>query len=234
MGAPFQSNAGPGSHLVSDDVIAAARNLLGDGNRRHLLGIVGAPAAGKSTLAEALVQLLYDQAVNVPMDGFHLAERQLARLGLTDRKGAPHTFDPSGYVALLARIHDDFGHGEVVYAPVFKREIGEPVAGAIAVEPTTPLVITEGNYLLLEESPWCKIPPLLDEVWYLDIADEVREDWLAARHVRHGRTEAESWAWIAHNDRPNAAQVTASSKRADRHLIWDGTTIRFRQLAEDL
>lgn len=234
MTDPSQLSADTPGQPVSADVIAAARKLLGDGSQRCLLGIVGAPGAGKSTLTDVLVHQLYDQAVNVPMDGFHLAERQLARLGLTDRKGAPRTFDANGYVALLARIRHGFENGDTVYAPVFEREIGEPVAGAIAVEPATPLVITEGNYLLLEEPPWCEILHMLDEVWYLNIADDVRENWLADRHVCHGRTRTESWDWIAHNDRPNASQVTASSNRADRHLIWDGTTIRFQQPAADL
>lgn len=234
MTDPLQSGAGTRVQLVSENVITAARKLVGDGSQRCMLGIVGAPAAGKSTLADALVHLLGDQAVNVPMDGFHLAERQLSRLGLADRKGAPGTFDVSGFVALLARIRNGFGHEDLVYAPVFEREIGEPIAGAIAVDPATPLVITEGNYLLMEESPWSDIVPLLDEVWYLDIADDLREDWLAARHVHHGRTQAEAWAWIVHNDRPNAAQVNASSSRADRHLVWDGATIRFRLPTEEL
>jgi len=122
--------------------------LLADG-RRKLLGLVGAPGSGKSTVAQALLDALPGRAQVVPMDGFHLANAELRRLGRAGRKGAPDTFDSAGYVALLRRLRTQPA-GETVYAPEFRRDIEEPVAGAIGVRPDTPLVITEGNYLLLE------------------------------------------------------------------------------------
>jgi pantothenate kinase len=119
--------------------------------QRVMLGLVGAPGAGKSTLAQSLGQAFASIAQVVPMDGFHLANIELQRLGRAGRKGAPDTFDSAGYAALLRRIRDQRGDGhEIVYAPEFRREIEEPIAGAIAVLPSTRLVITEGNYLLLE------------------------------------------------------------------------------------
>jgi pantothenate kinase len=124
------------------------------GGQRKLLGLAGAPGAGKSTLAAALLEAVgADRAQVVPMDGFHLANVELQRLGRAARKGAPDTFDSAGYVALLQRLREQRPDGGIVYAPEFRREIEEPVAGAIAVLPTTQLVITEGNYLLHDAGP---------------------------------------------------------------------------------
>ncbi|MDY0748225.1 nucleoside/nucleotide kinase family protein [Paucibacter sp. R3-3] len=185
------------------------------GGRRVMLGLVGCPGAGKSTLAESLQQAFPDIAQVVPMDGFHLANVELQRLGFASRKGAQHTFDAAGYVALLQRLRAQ-REGEVVYAPEFRREIEEPVAGAIPVFPETRLVITEGNYLLLDESPWARVRPLLDEVWFVDVDDTLRNERLVARHQRFGRTREAALAWIAGNDALNAEVIAATRGRADR------------------
>lgn len=185
--------------------------------QRTMLGLVGAPGAGKSTVAAQLLAALPGRAVVVPMDGFHLANAELARLGYEDRKGAPHTFDAAGYVAMLARLRLRAA-GEVVYAPVFRREIEEAVAGAIAVPPEVELVITEGNYLLLNDGHWAGVRPLLDAAWYIDIDDEVRRTRLVARHMQFGRTAGEALAWVMRTDEPNAMLVAASRVRADLAL----------------
>lgn len=185
--------------------------------RRTILGLVGAPGAGKSTVAAQLLAALPGRAVVVPMDGFHLANVELARLGYSDRKGAPHTFDSAGYVALLARLRQPTP-GEVVYAPLFQREIEEAVAGAIAVPADVELVITEGNYLLLEEGHWAGVRAQLDAVWYIDIDDALRRERLVARHVQHGRTPEQARAWVMRSDEANAVLVAATRARADLAL----------------
>jgi pantothenate kinase len=182
--------------------------------QRTMLGLVGAPGAGKSTVAARLLAALPGRAVVVPMDGFHLANSELARLGYSERKGAPHTFDSAGYVALLARLRQRAA-GEVVYAPAFRREIEEAVAGAIAVPPEIELVITEGNYLLLGDGHWAGVRPQLDAVWYVDIDDALRRSRLIARHVHYGRTEEQAREWVMRSDEANAVLVAASRARAD-------------------
>lgn len=182
--------------------------------RRYMLGLAGAPGAGKSTVAQRLLDALPGHAVVVPMDGYHLANTELARLGRAGRKGAPDTFDSAGYVAMLARLRLHVPD-EVVYAPEYRREIEEAVAGAIAVPPDIELVITEGNYLLLDQGYWAGVRAQLDAVWYVDVDSELRRERLAARHVRYGRTAEQAHAWVWQTDEPNAVLVEASKVRAD-------------------
>ncbi|MFC8620777.1 nucleoside/nucleotide kinase family protein [Streptomyces anulatus] len=187
---------------------------LADTGGRCLLGIAGPPGAGKSTLAEQLVTALDGRAALVPMDGFHLAAAELERLGRADRKGAPDTFDAAGYTALLRRLRaPDPVHA--VYAPAFDRSLEEPVAGSLPVPPAVPLVVTEGNYLLLDDGPWAPVRGLLDEVWFLDLDPEVRVRRLVDRHVRHGRPRHRAEAWVARSDEANARLVERGRDRAD-------------------
>ena len=184
---------------------------------RHLLGICGAPGAGKSRLADHLART-YGAAV-VPMDGFHLADAELARRGLLDRKGAPDSFDGWGYAALLARLRARPDH--VVMAPSFERDIEQPVAGAIPVSPDAGLVVTEGNYLLLDEDPWPAVRERLDAVWHVLTDDRVRVPRLVARHVAFGKTPEQARAWVERVDEANARLVEAARQRAD--LVLDLT-----------
>lgn len=194
------------------DPLARAASLLASGGRR-ILGLTGAPGAGKSTIAAQVVAALGPDAAFVPMDGFHLANVELARLGRAGRKGAPDTFDAAGYVALLRRLRDPVA-GEIVYAPAFRREIEEPIAGAIPVPAEVRLVVTEGNYLLFGGA-WAGVRPLLDEAWYVEGDDAQRRAWLLARHVAHGRTPDEAAAWIEVTDEPNAERIRTTRELAD-------------------
>ena len=152
--------------LSAHEAVERARGLAAGSDSRTLLGITGPPGAGKSSLADAVVHAV-PSAVLVPMDGFHLAQRVLDDLALADRKGAPETFDRYGFAALLRRVRDQTPDGPVVYAPEFRRDLEEPIAGAIAVPTQTRLVVTEGNYLLL----WPEVAALLDEVWWVDLPE---------------------------------------------------------------
>jgi pantothenate kinase len=204
--------------MIEDRFLVRLQQLIADGQRR-ILGLVGAPGAGKSTLAQAILEALPGRAVVVPMDGFHLANVELERLGCASRKGAEDTFDSAGYVALLGRLRAQ-RYNEMIYAPTFRREIEEPVAGAIPVMPDVPLVITEGNYLLLEHGHWKAVRPLLDEAWYVDVDPELRRQRLVARHVKFGRDEDAARNWVQETDEVNAALIDSTRARADLVFQW--------------
>lgn len=193
---------------------AAGRGQTGGVTVRRIIGIAGCPGSGKSTLAAALVAEHPDTHVLVPMDGFHLSDDELRRLGRDGRKGAPDTFDVGGYVALLERLRS-IGP-TTVWAPRFDRRTEASLAGAIAVEPHHTTVITEGNYLLHDAGGWERVPPLLDECWYVDGDRTTRVARLIARHVDHGRSHDEAVAWVRDVDEPNATLIEATKERADR------------------
>ena len=181
---------------------------------RRILGIVGAPGAGKSTLARAVADAFGDRCVVVPMDGFHLAQTELERLGRAGRKGAPDTFDAAGYVALLRRLRSPVA-GETVYAPEYRRDLHNGVAGAIGVGADVQLIVTEGNYLLMSSDGFAPVAGLLDEVWFVEQPQDARRARLVARHVEFGKSAAAASAWAHGPDERNAELVAATKVRAD-------------------
>jgi pantothenate kinase len=203
--------------------LADRARALAAGGRRAIVGITGAPAAGKTTLAQHLLAALApapppglpagDWVAHVPMDGFHLADVELERLGLRDRKGAPDTFDALGYANLLRRLREDTD--DIIYAPGFERAIEQPIAGAIGVPRSARLVLTEGNYLLLNGPRWSRVRPQLDEVWYVELDHPERMRRLVERHVRFGKDEAAAVAWATGTDQRNAAVIAATRTAAD-------------------
>ncbi|BEL02727.1 nucleoside/nucleotide kinase family protein [Actinoplanes sichuanensis] len=207
------------------ELVSRARDLAGNG-RRAVLGIAGPPAAGKTTLAAALVEALSadpppgfgpDWVAHVPMDGFHLADVELDRIGLRDRKGAPDTFDAWGFAALLRRLIED--RDEMIYAPGFERVLEQPIAGSIPVPRTARLIVSEGNYLLLDQPRWTPVRELLTEVWYAELDDGERLRRLIERHIRFGKEPAAAEAWATGTDERNAELIVAARDRAD--LIVD-------------
>jgi pantothenate kinase len=204
--------------MIEDSYLSRLRQLT-TGRRRRILGLVGAPGAGKSTLSQAILDAFPGKVVIVQMDGFHLANVELARLGRASRKGAEDTFDSAGYVALLRRLREQ-RDDETVYAPTFRREIEEPIANAIPVAPDMPLVITEGNYLLFEHGHWKDVRALLDEVWYVNVDSAVRQQRLVSRHMSFGRDEDAAKQWVEHTDEVNARLIDATRNRADVQFSW--------------
>ncbi|WP_375423063.1 nucleoside/nucleotide kinase family protein [uncultured Friedmanniella sp.] len=210
---PSPPGTGTGGGQSLDQLVAAARRLIRPGER-HFLGITGAPGAGKSTLAEALAAELAPDAALVGMDGFHLRNDELQRLGRLHRKGASDTFDVAGYVHLLHRLRDRTD--EAVYAPVFDRSIEESIGSAVRVERDVPLIITEGNYLLVDHPGWKPVADLLDEAWYVEPGDDERLRRLIARHVRFGRPPEEAHQRSHGPDGDNARLVETSKRHATR------------------
>jgi pantothenate kinase len=147
------------------------------------------------------------------MDGFHLADATLDASGLRDRKGAPETFDADGYATLLRRLREP--GTRPVYAPGFERDLEQPLAAAVVVPPSARVVVTEGNYLLLDAPEWVAVREALDEVWFCVADDGVRRQRLVARHVTFGKTPDEARAWVDRVDEPNAALVEATRAHAD-------------------
>ena len=196
--------------LTVEEAIERASALAAAG--RALLGIAGCPGAGKSTLSDAITGSVHSSVV-VPMDGFHMLNEDLVRLGRRDRKGAPDTFDAEAYVALLDRVRRQTS--EVITAPRYDRAASAPIPDAIVVDPHVALVITEGNYLLVDQPPWTAVRPLLDEVWFVDVDDAVRVRRLIARHIEFGKSAAEAREWVMRSDEANAALVAATRGRAD-------------------
>jgi pantothenate kinase len=197
-----------------NEAIGLARQMVKTGHR-HILGIVGPPGSGKSTVSAAIAAALGPElCVLAPMDGFHLDNEVLVAHGTRDRKGAPFTFDSAGYVALVARLRNQQS-GETVFAPRYDRAGSRSVACVIEVRPEVPLVVTEGNYLLLDEGPWAGVLPLLDACWYVEVPDAIRVPRLIARHVEAGKSPEEATQWVVRSDEPNAALVAASAHRAN-------------------
>jgi pantothenate kinase len=212
---PESSPASSRRVMSTAAALERAAELAGRPGPRRILGLAGPPGAGKSALAARLARRAGRAAVVVPLDGFHLADAELIRLGRLGRKGAPDTFDAGGYLALLGRIRSA-GPGVTVYAPAFGRQLEQPIAGSIPVHPEARLVITEGNYLLFDEPPWTMVRGLLDEVWWVDLGTAERRKRLIARHVRWGKTPAAAERFVAESDEANARAVAPGRERADR------------------
>lgn len=200
-------------HMTGPVAVKRLRSLAESGSRT-IVGLCGPPGAGKSTLAARFVaELGNDRAALLPMDGFHLANATLLQAGLHDVKGAIQTFDVGGYAALLGRLARN--EEEVVYAPEFDRDLDEAIAGAISISRDVPLLIVEGNYLLAAEEAWAEARTHVDEVWYLDVDQDLRRRRLVERHVRYGKSPVEAEAWMMAVDEVNAEQIVATARRAD-------------------
>jgi len=184
---------------------------------RLIVGLAGAPGAGKSTVAAALAARL-PGAVVLPMDGFHFPQAELVALGRRERMGAPDTFDVDAFVALLEHLRSVAGSGTTVLAPGFDRRVEEPVPGAIELRPDRRTVILEGNYLLLRKGGWQRVAPLLDLSVGVVLDEATRHDRLIARHIAFGKTPDAARAWALGPDERNAAAIAATLEHADHFL----------------
>jgi pantothenate kinase len=203
--------------LLARDAIALASDTA-----RAILGVAGSPGAGKSTLVGELLDRIRaakgdDWVAHVPMDGFHLADAQLDQIGALARKGAPDTFDSAGYAHLLERLKREID--QPVYVPGFDRTLEQPLAAALVVLPSARLVVTEGNYLLLDDPQWERARRAMDAVWFVASEETMRVERLVARHIQFGKSPHEARAWVADTDQRNSELVAATAGRADRVIV---------------
>jgi pantothenate kinase len=204
------------------DLLARDAIALASDSARAILGIAGSPGAGKSTLVDELLDRIRatkggNWVAHIPMDGFHLADVQLDRIGARARKGAPETFDAAGYAHLLERVRREMD--APVYVPGFDRTLEQPLAAALVVLPSARLVVTEGNYLLLDDPQWERARRAMDAVWFVASEDTTRVERLVARHIEFGKSPQQARAWVATTDQPNSELVAATAGRADRVIV---------------
>lgn len=213
--------------MILQNLLERVTSLAASPGGRTVIGVTGAPGAGKTTLVEALIRELnadtpapeHQRYAHVPMDGFHLSDAELTRLELLERKGAPETFDVYGYAAMLARLRTDREH--VAYAPGFERRLEQPIAGVVPVFPGVETILTEGNYLLLDKPGWHLVQEQCTEIWYCDQDDALRIQRLTERHIRFGKTPAAAAAWVRDVDERNAELIRACKDRADLIINLD-------------
>ncbi|MEZ0053279.1 pantothenate kinase [Mycobacterium sp. MAA66] len=198
--------------------------LLAERPGRVIVGLAGPPGVGKSTLAQRIVDEFNDARADIaalmPMDGFHLSNAQLARLGRKSRKGAPDTFDAAGYLVALVRVREAYGAADI-YVPQFNRALEEPVAAGLVVPAGARLVVTEGNYLALSSDGFAGTRDLIDKLYYLTCPESERRKRLIARHIAGGRSLIAAEHWVLSVDESNAVLVAATEGRCDRTLTAD-------------
>ena len=207
---------------MSDSIATLASNAISElrhsNRQRYLIGITGQPGAGKSTLVEALVRTCSEtlgpqRVFGLPMDGFHLTNQELLDAGLSDRKGAPATFDAEKFAAAL---EDLAAPTKIVTWPAYSRVSHEPIPNAIAVPQTAELIFVEGNYLLLQSPPWSRLKLLLGSVWYVAADPQTIRERLLKRQLDAGRSPSEAEAHVLGSDMKNAHQVAETESFADR------------------
>ena len=181
---------------------------------RTIIGIIGKPGGGKSTLSKYLLKGMDPTLVSVvPMDGFHLSNKVLKELGRSDRKGAQDTFDVNGFKTLIERIKLD--NVDPIYYPIFDRSIEESIAAQGVVYPSTRVVIVEGNYLMHDGDGWQEISPLLDQSWYAFLEEDIRISRLISRHIAFGKDPESAKAWAKGSDQVNAELIEVGVGRCD-------------------
>lgn len=203
--------------------IAALADLLAEkaqGGGRVVAALAGAPGSGKSTVAERLADALNARRAGLasvlPMDGYHYDDLHLVPAGLRPRKGAPETFDVGGLFHTLKRIRTR--DEAFVAVPVFDRDIEIARAGARMISADVPVIIVEGNYLLLGQEPWSRLRPLFDVAVLVDVPEPVLRARLTARWQHYNLTPDEI-AWkLDGNDLPNGRFVMAESRGEDFRL----------------
>ncbi len=195
---------------------------------RYLLGITGAPGAGKSfaanKLKEDLNSVAHKRYVEVlGMDGFHYSDEELKQINLYDLKGVPDSFDKKGFLNKLQELN--FVKDQIITAPTFNRAKECVQEDSLMIEPRHTLIIVEGNYLLLEDDTWCDISNFLNEIWYLESDLVTIRPRLIARHSDKGKDERWVINKVNYCDIPNAKLVDSTRHLANKILFWENSQL---------
>lgn len=204
------------------DLVRLARQRAGDG-RRIVIALAGPPGAGKSTAASHLAQALNAGQPGIAalfaMDGYHFDDAVLNARGHRPRKGAPHTFDLDGYRAMLDRLKTD--DGSDIAVPVFDRALEIARAGAAIVPGSARIIVTEGNYLLLDSDGWRDLRRRFDIAVFVTAPPETITARLRQRWLGFDYDDAALLTKMEGNDLPNVRLVLGSSTGADFNLDTD-------------
>jgi len=198
-----------------DLLVEEINTLLYGNNPRTIIGIVGKPGAGKSTVVSKIQnRFSADEVAIIPMDGYHLSNEELIELGRRHRKGAPDTFDVAEFISLITKVKNEIAKDHTF--PIFHREIEVSKADEGLVPSNVKVIVIEGNYLFSEEHGWGEVFPLLDQSWFIEIDDEVRMQRLIARHIKYGKSPQEAEDWSRGSDEANARFIAKTASRAER------------------
>lgn len=155
-----------------------------------------------------------DVATFLPMDGYHLTRAQLSALPdpahAHARRGAAFTFDAPAFLALVKKLREPIGADtKTIYAPSFDHAVKDPVEGDIAIPGSSRVVVMEGNYLSLGKDEWKEAAGLMDELWFVEVEEEVARKRLVRRHVASGiaRDEEEAGRRADENDLVNGREI---------------------------
>lgn len=205
--------------IAIDDLVTAILARAAE-TKRLIVAIAGPPGAGKSTVSAAICTAINDREANaavvVPMDGFHLDNAILDARDQRKRKGSPPTFDCAGFEVLLKRLRA--GENDVVI-PLFDRKLDLARAGAAVVSGDQRILLVEGNYLLLDQSPWDRLAPLFDLTVFLQVDRIEMENRLVQRWLGFGYNVGSAQRRALSNDIPNADLVLSASRPADFTVI---------------
>lgn len=160
---------------VADAVVAR----LAERRPPHVVGIGGAVAVGKSTVAEELASALVDRGRRVRIvatDCFLLTNEILAERGLTFLKGFPESFDLDAAVRFVQSVKAGERRIEI---PVYSHALYDVLPDEKVLIEGSDLVILEGVISL--QAP---VVRLLDAAIYVDADEELVRTWFVERFNR--------------------------------------------------
>ena len=99
------------------------------------------------------------------------------------------------------------------------------IANAIAIPPTVPIIVVEGNYLLLKSPPWSSLSQVFAASIYVCPSLEALQDRLHRRWLDHGLHSDAAMKRATGNELPNARTVIDESREAD--LLLDQNYTEF-------